>query len=413
MRTTRHKKDRKRSKLFLPLSVCTLICGSAFLAGFSSPEPESGVGVGAGTEQFVVLANNDLGMHCMMRDFSHFMILPPFNTVQAVIIKRGDGPDVIDVSEGSDFTLEYSIPGNTHSSTKSNFWKYDQDLLGVDLAPDTGLTGNGMSGEFEALRDKWEVTGIPITPEDDAGRINPYQLATISAHKEGTGLVAQTQTVLPVSWELSCNVCHGDPVEGTNVEVDVLRDHDRMHGTDLELNQPVFCASCHADPALGAAGLPGISTFSSAMHTAHADRLDDLPATFVNSCYACHPGRRAQCQRDVHSSNGLDCMSCHGTMADVGNPARTPWVDEPHCGDCHDRPGFDFEQPGKLFRQSIGHGGVACFACHGSPHAITPATTETDNLQAILQQGFPGVLSDCTVCHTQMPDDSFFHRVDD
>ncbi len=365
------------------------------------------------TSDYIVLANNDLGMHCMMRDFSHFMILPPYNNVQAVVIKRGNNPDVIDISEGSDFTLDYTILGNTHSSTKSNFWKFDQDLLGVDLPPDIGLTGNGMYGTLTAEQDRWLVTGIPITPQDDAGRINPYQLATLTLHKEGTGMVAQTQTVIPVSWELSCNVCHGDPQAGTNVEVDVLRDHDRIHNTDLESNQPVFCAACHADPALGAPGQPGISTFSSAMHSAHADRLVDLPASFDNTCYACHPGRRAQCQRDVHSANGLDCISCHGEMADVGNPARTPWLDEPRCADCHTRQGFEFEQPGKLFRESIGHGGVSCFACHGSPHAITPATTETDNLQAILHQGFAGVISDCTVCHTSMPNEPFFHSVDD
>ena len=391
------------------LSICALLAASALMLGLGNqPEPE-----GPGGGQYVILANNDLGMHCMMRDFSHFMILPPYNNLQAVLLKRGSGPDVIDISESSDFTIEYSIAGNTHSSTKSNFWEFDQDLLGVDLAPDIGLTGNGMSGTLTPEQNKWMVTGIPITPQDDAGRVNPYQLATLSVYKEGTGLVAQTQTVVPVSWELSCNVCHGDPQAGTNVEVDVLRDHDRMHGTDLEANQPVFCAACHADPALGAPGQPGIPTFSSAMHGAHADRLGDLPASFENQCYACHPGRRAQCQRDIHSSKGLDCMSCHGSMSDVGSPTRTPWVDEPRCADCHSRPGFEFEQPGKLFRESVGHGGVSCFACHGSPHAITPATTEADNLQAILHQGFSGVISECTVCHTRTPDEPFFHSRED
>lgn len=100
-------------------------------------------------------------------------------------------------------------------------------------------------------------------------------------------------------------------------------------------------------------------------------------------------------------------------MNDVGDPARTPWVDEPRCGSCHQRAGFDFEQPGTLYRNSKGHGGVACFACHGSPHAITPATTEADNLQAVIHQGVPGIISDCLVCHTSMPDESFFHKVDD
>lgn len=400
---------RMRSGQTLSLSLCGIVAAGALMLGLGDkPTPQ-----GPGGGDYLILANNDLGMHCMMRDFSHFMILPPFNTVQAVVIKRGGGPDVIDISEGGDFTVEFSVPGNTHSSTKSNFWEYDEALLGVDLAPDTGLTGNGLSGTLTPEQHKWQVTGIPITPQDDAGRVNPYQLATLSVYKEGTGLVAQTQTVIPVSWELSCNACHGDPNPGTNVEVDVLRDHDRLHGTTLEANQPVFCAACHADPALGAPGQAGVSTFSSAMHSAHADRLSDLPASFDNQCYACHPGRRAQCQRDVHSANGLDCVSCHGEMSDVGSPDRTPWVDEPRCADCHSRPGFEFEQPGKLFRESLGHGGVSCFACHGSPHAITPATTPADNLQAILHQGFAGVISDCTVCHTRTPDEPFFHSLED
>lgn len=404
IQSVRRSKFIKKSLLAYTFGACAI--GVAILSGIG--EPHNRV-VG----DYVVLANNDLGMHCMMRDFSHFMILPPFNNVQAVVIKRGNNPDIIGLSDISDFTVTYSIPGNTSSSTKSNFWKYDEALLGVDLLPDIGLTGNGLSGILTPFARKWEVTGIPITPQDDAGRINPYQLATITVHKEGTGQVAQTQTVVPVSWELSCNVCHGDPSPGINVEVDVLRDHDRLHLTNLEASQPVFCAACHADPALGAPGEPGISSFSSAMHTAHADRFDSLPIPFDNNCYACHPGRRAQCQRDVHSSKGLDCISCHGEMSDVGNPSRTPWVDEPRCADCHTRAGFDFEQPGTLFRNSIGHGGVSCFACHGSPHAITPATTESDNLQAILHQGFAGVISDCTVCHTQMPSEPFFHRVED
>ena len=409
MLAKRRKKTRRVGYIKSKVAGGAFLCGLAslvFLAGASPSENQP-------VAEFVVLANNDLGMHCMMRDFSHFMILPPFNTVQAVVIKKGHGPDVIDISEGNDFTVRYSVPGNTHSTDKSNFWKYDQDLLGVDLPPDVGLTGNGLSGTMSPLQNKWAVTGIPLTPQDDVGRVNPYQLATITVEKEGTGFVAQTQTILPVSWELSCNVCHGDPQAGTNVEVDVLRDHDRLHNTDLEANQPVFCASCHADPALGAPGEPGISTFSSAMHSAHADRLDDLPVDFGNACYSCHPGRRAQCQRDVHLSNGMNCMDCHGQMSDVGDPARTPWVDEPKCADCHSRPGFNFEQPGKLFRESIGHGGVSCFACHGSPHAITPATTDTDNLQAIIHQGFAGIISDCTVCHTSMPNENFFHKIDD
>lgn len=107
----------------------------------------------------------------------------------------------------------------------------------------------------------------------------------------------------------------------------------------------------------------------------------------------------------------MRCTECHGEMQDVGDPVRRPWIDEPRCSDCHIRPGFEFEQPGTLFRDSRGHSGVQCSACHGSPHAITPTVTGVDNLQAIALQGHPGKIDTCIVCHTEQPGDPFFHRV--
>ena len=35
-----------------------------------------------------VIAANDLGMHCMDREFSVFSILPPFNVVNSQVLKR-------------------------------------------------------------------------------------------------------------------------------------------------------------------------------------------------------------------------------------------------------------------------------------------------------------------------------------
>ncbi len=35
-----------------------------------------------------VLASNDLGMHCMDREFSVFSILPPFNVVDAQVVTQ-------------------------------------------------------------------------------------------------------------------------------------------------------------------------------------------------------------------------------------------------------------------------------------------------------------------------------------
>jgi hypothetical protein len=332
------------------------------------------------------------------------MVLPPFNTLHAQVIRRGVEPDIID----SDVTVRYYIPGNTHGSDKTNFWKFPQPLLG-NPAPEIGLAGNGLSGVMTPTpaRD-WQVTGIPIVPIDDTGRENPYPLAVIEV-RQGATVLARTRAVVPVSTEMSCNLCHAGGAGST--AADILARHDELHQTNLLAQRPVLCASCHASNALGLPGQPGNANLSSAMHTAHASRMGVFPPQDV--CYACHPGFRTQCQRDVHIANGVTCTTCHGDMLAVGNPARQPWLDEPRCGNCHTRTGFEFEQPDTLYRNAVGHKGVHCAACHGSPHAITPTTTAIDNIQANVLQGHSGVINDCRVCHISTPAEPFFHKIDD
>lgn len=355
----------------------------------------------------VVLAYNELGMHCMQEDFSEMMILPPFNNLRAQVIDRTHGSPEI-VRDG--VTVRFSLPNNTTSADKCNFWRFDQGLLGVDLPPNVGLGGFGLSGVMAATAERdWQATGIPVTPIEDSGRENPYPLALVSVEQNSV-VVAQTQAVVPVSWEMSCNICHDKP--GVSTATDILEDHDRLHGTDLVNSKPVFCASCHADPAVGSGGQPGVSFLSTAMHGAHAPRM--ASAHLDNECYACHPGFRTTCLRDVHASKGMTCNDCHiGGMAALGSPDRTPWVDEPSCASCHARQGFEFEEPGKLFRQSRGHGKVMCMACHNSPHAITPTGFAADNLQALATQGHTGTINTCTVCHQSTPGDPFPHHQDD
>ena len=152
------------------------------------------------------------------------------------------------------------------------------------------------------------------------------------------------------------------------------------------------------------------------MHASHANRMLPLAAMgLTNECYACHPGFQTNCQRDVHFGKGIYCVQCHGNMTAVADPLRTPWVDEPTCGSCHasQQEEFDFEEPGKLFKESHGHGNVHCAACHGSPHAMGPAMTFVDNLQAIERQGYAGTISKCTVCHTSTPTEAFEHKPKD
>lgn len=369
------------------------------------------LGVGAAAQAqttYAVFAANDLGMHCMQADYSQLMILPPFNTLRAAVIRRGSEPRITTTG----VTVSFEVPGNTHSSDKTNFWNYAQQLLGVNLAPDMGLGGFGLSGTMavNTTRRDFAATGIPITPIDDEGKENPFALGLVTVRNTTTGaLIGQTQAVVPVSWEMSCSICH--TASGESVATNILKAHDRMHGTHLKASQPVLCAGCHSDNALGLPGQPGVSSLSAAMHTAHAERMP--LANLENECYACHPGLRTNCQRDVHAANNVTCHDCHGTMQQVGAATRNPWVDEPRCGTCHVRAGFEFEQTGVLYRDSKGHEGVQCWVCHGSPHAMGPAITATDNVQAIRLQGHAGKIDTCIVCHTSTPSDPFPHRQGD
>lgn len=379
-------------------AACTLLTGVAGAAMVSKgEEPAAG--------PYVVMAYNNLGMHCMNSDFSQLLILPPYNTLHAQVIRRGVEPTIMQ----SGITVSYEFPTNTHSTDKTNFWEYAPALFGVTLPADVGLTGLGMFGTMtrDAARNDFVGEGIPITPIDDDGRENPYPFALVTVKSNSTGaVIAQTQAVVPISWEISCNLCH--TAAGESVATNILKAHDRLHGTNLIGQQPVLCAGCHADNALGTTGQQGVPNMSSAMHLAHAPRMGQ--AGLENSCYACHPGVRTNCQRDVHAARGVTCTACHGDMAAVGNPTRNPWLEEPRCGSCHQRSEFEFEQPGQLFRTSQGHGGVQCMTCHGSPHAIGPAVTATDNAQAMRLQGHTGPLNDCLVCHTSQPNEPFEHK---
>jgi len=364
------------------------------------------------SNSMVVLAYNDLGMHCINQDFSELMVLPPYNVFHATVIAKGEEPRITQ----SGVTVSYDVPSNTTSVNKTNFWDFAQALFGLPqpLPPDIGLTGNGLAGNMVSAapdgRTDWVVTGVPITPIDDDGSENAYPLGVVTVSGANGQPIVQTQNVIPVSWEMSCFLCHNTP--GITTASDILQAHDRLHGTQLASHKPVVCGSCHAQPPLGLTGQAGRETLSRAMHHAHAPRMAVLGVDVV--CYACHPGLRTQCLRDVHFSNGMVCEDCHGDMNAVADPSRLPWQTEPRCSDCHPRspmPGFELEQPNTLYRNSRGHHGVECEACHGSPHAITPTIMPEDNAQAIALQGHAGKIDTCTVCHTATPDDPFPHSL--
>jgi hypothetical protein len=344
------------------------------------------------SQDYIIIGWNDLGMHCSNKDFSTLVVLPPYNNVTAQVIRVGDAftsPFIVT----SDLHVTYEIPGNTYSVGKTNFWDYEDQIFGVSLSPNIGLTGNGLSGNMTAEGDHFIVTGVPITPYQDADLINedPFQLGLLRLYDLSEQLLASTLPVVPVSNEINCvgSNCHVS-------EQAILNQHAGEAGFDPN-NKPVLCASCHASNALGAAGNPDLPSLSEAIHKQHGERTDD--------CYKCHPGPNTQCLRDVMSTqHDMICQDCHGNVTQVGesiSSGRVPWLQEPSCGSCH---GTNYaEEPGKLFRQSRGHGNLYCSACHGSPHAILPSRVERDNVQNVALQGFSGTLRKCATCHGVTP----------
>jgi hypothetical protein len=274
--------------------------------------------------------------------------------------------------------------------------------------------------------DHFEAIGIPLTEYSNSAPTtrDPYQLATVTVLSQTTGVtLTQAIVVAPVSTEMLCDACHSDTGIATvesgitptgKVETNILTQHDQEHLSDYPVghegalmdSRPVLCASCHASNALGELGVDGLPSLSRAMHAKHSEE-DDFP-TGTAGCYMCHPGPETECLRDVMSQQyDLTCTDCHGELAIVAqNP--DPWLNEPRCDTCH---GSVVQQDQPLYRLSKSHGGIACEACHDSPHAIAPSREPRDAIKFIDLQGHAGTLDTCTVCHLTQPTGPFQHAI--
>ena len=108
----------------------------------------------------IVLAWNDLGMHCMNQ--THANLVGPAALQHAAgpghPARRRDHAALL-ITQG--VTLEYSFPGNTYSVGKTDFWTYAFDLFGVNLPPNIGLTGKGLTGTFDRRRRSLRRRGHP------------------------------------------------------------------------------------------------------------------------------------------------------------------------------------------------------------------------------------------------------------
>ena len=434
---------RRHYWLMIPIIVLGIIIAGIIdirwagnTANANAQEPQKG-------PEYVVIGWNNLGMHCYNPDFSNLAILPPYNTLMAQVIKLGDPPQIVT----SGVVVEYSFPDNSYSvgkqgrPDKTNFWQFEQALYGVTTPPNVGLTGKGLSGTMDLAADgKYYIAeGIPLTDirDQDAATMKtyPYQkaLLTVRDATNPKSVLASLTVVAPVSTELSCANCHSDDMDATTrypitptgkVETNILAIHDYLNAsnyatylaaypdllakTPIMDNQPVNCDWCHGSNATGSPVVGDIKNLSNAIHGHHnPTNAPDITAD-TQGCYNCHPGPTTECLRDTMSQNfAMDCTNCHGDITVVAqNPS--PWLIEPKCSNsgCHGS-GYDTTQA--LYRQSTGHGGIYCEACHDSTHAITPSREMNDSLKFFQLQGHTGSLAKCTVCHQTEPTSRFVH----
>ena len=420
------------------------------------------------TDEYVLLAWSKFGMHFISDSDSWWMLSPPGNDISAQLIRRGETPEIVT----EEVELSYKVePGFEQPSKKVKFWDYAESLLGKKLSPDIGISGNGLNGKMKINDDlgTFVTTDIPVVPYPDDGKFNPYPLFTIEASDKKSGkTLARTRVVAPVSTEMGCKNCHGGKwrmggVAGFSDETagDILAMHDKISKTELlkmaKKGKPVLCQSCHLDPISGIEAKPGLLNLSAAIHGFHANYLTEKE---VGACLACHPSSpdgHTQSLRGIHNEIGLDCTSCHGNLEDhalsllvaeekAGKTGakrlmkhlvptrvdstshikpRSPWINEPDCLNCH----IDFNQPEtdetfnlwtksaeQLYRLRTDDVGIMCQACHGSAHAVYPATNiygnKRDNIQPLQYQGNPypiGSNKNCKVCHTIDMDEEMHH----
>jgi mono/diheme cytochrome c family protein len=425
-------------------------------------------------DSHVLLAWNDLGMHCLTDGDPWWVILPPANTLQAQLIARGETPDLVTAGVSLRYTVE---PGFEDPQDEVRFWDFARANFGLeeDLAPGRGLSGTPISGTMtlDVDRELFVADKVPLVPYRE-GEFEPYPLYTIEARDEATGeVLARTRMVAPVSTEIGCTRCHGggwrtgDGVGASDETARrVLAVHDKHSGTELlaraEQGGPLLCGSCHADAALGTAGRPELLNMSAAIHGWHANYMSGRGADACMLCHPADPAGQTACLRGAHARS-LDCTRCHGSLEDhalallaaeqeAGKPGaarlmaglearavatvaeiegRSPWFQQPDCLACHTdaytRPdpasasAFNrwTESREELYRLRTDETGrLRCAACHGAPHAIYPTRNtrrgaDRDNIQPLQYQGSRraiGAGAHCEVCHGMAMEFSVHHE---
>jgi hypothetical protein len=402
---------------------------------------------------YKVVAWNDLGMHCACPTFAGFLLLPPFNTVRAQVLKIGtNDPVLITSSNIGTMSVSYSMVENTDSNLQldSYFsqWITYAPKMFPGFAPVVngkvqGLAGNGLAGNmtYDANLLDWTAVGIPAYPlttgdvtkdvmTDPLGNANRDPFLTTNVYlKDSTGKVlAQTSTVVPVAFGGCCS-CHL-PLAAANgypsTPAGSFAYLGKMHGQNsskIDFNYldptgdgtsgPIRCSWCHWDPAMGESAAPGLAnvwpnfvvmagasftradvkvssrSFSDVLHTFHDQ------SALVKSQYA--PDIATKCYA-CHPGNNVNCYR----GAHKGKT--TIW-----CSDCHGNldqriAAGSMTQPWKASTMpsctSPAAGVTSAFVCHATSvvGGTTYPATPTLFGKFINSRGHKGSIK-CQTCH--------------
>jgi hypothetical protein len=332
----------------------------------------------------VVMASNDLGMHCACPGAEKMLLLPPFNTLRAQVIERGGQSPVV-LSDPTDIRVEYDVienydplnPYKPIDSQKTDLrvdpyystWMEMMPKYGFGSAENAqgaiqGLTGSMLAGEMTAQSEGWwEVIGVPAFPDISnsttqekimvdplgGGKRNPYLTGEFKVYEQSSGaLLASTTATVPVSFGGCCS-CHlqltadnGMDPNPDNSFALMGQLHERDSGINFALldpdgdgvTGPVRCSVCHWDPAMGESSPPGgyvdpdtgtnlpVSqySFSDVLHRWHVEN---------SAVLSYNPDLATDCY-ECHPSSEVMCYRGHHTGKTIGQDNHDVW-----CSDCH------------------------------------------------------------------------------
>lgn len=377
---------------------------------------------------YMLLAWNDLGMHCMDGlDFSVFAILPPYNTLHAQLKDKNGQLLTSNVLLTYEAVADSSGSINTSSADKTNFWYWVHDLFGLNPAANVGVNLDGLASGAPAPGNKtpslkpapmtynpaygwFEAEGIPITPYDDKMQKNFYPTVKVVAKDAVTGAVlATTTTVLPVSDEMTCSGCHAstqtgnaaqmaakpspdwlyDPDTNKDWKRNILKLHDQKQAgntlfktalgqsgypngllASADAGKPVLCVACHASNAYfdkenKKTLMGGIAGIPPFTQALHLKHADVLDPTTLVSLDSIN--NRSACY-DCHPGSVTQCL--RGAMGKATDAQGNMLMS---CQSCHG----NLKTVGNPGRQGW-YNEPTCESCHNSAAPGKRATTAVD-----------------------------------